>query len=202
MMKQGRIVGIALCLGCLLGGNSHAAAIGMPQPSARIGLAVGVANMTVKDTESGTASEWVARPLNLIYTDLLFLSNYRYWAEAFYQDAVLPAATHQLGQRVKQLGARLSLQAPLPFFTTIDSWLGAGLQLSSDRYDRRHNLDADGYLAQQFPDRSEIGAALLLNFVAEKNLGGLRVGVKAEQVIALGDGVSESTLALFLLFDF
>jgi len=181
--------------------NAEAIAIGMPLPSARLGLAVGVANLTVNDPIAETGNEWVIRPINIIYTDELIASR-RYWLEAFYQDAVLSASQHQLGQHVTQLGGRASLQRRVGTASIGESWLGAGLQASYDSYEKRHSVDSAGYLLASYLDRSGGQAALLLNYIFEKNISGRDVAIKLEQSIPLADGVSEFTIAVSLLFDY
>ncbi len=181
--------------------NAQAIAIGMPLPSARLGLAVGVANLSVNDPNAETGNEWVIRPINIIYTDELMASR-RYWLEAFFQDAVLPASQYQLGQHVTQLGGRASLQRRVGTVSVGASWIGAGLQVSYDSFEKRHTVDSAGYFLKSYPDRSGGQAAVLLNYMFEKNISGRDVGIKLEQSIPLADGVSEFTIAVSLLFDY
>ena len=117
-------------MACLASSEAYAVAIGMPEQTGRIGFAIGFANLSVKDPSGDTDAEWVVRPLNLIYTDKAF-DSYRYWAEGFYQDAVLSPSTSSIGQEVKQLGIKASLQTEVATHVIGTSWLGAGLQRSS-----------------------------------------------------------------------
>lgn len=200
-MEIRRFIFASLFLVILVPVDVQAMAIGMPLPTARLGVAVGLANVAVDDPVSETANEWLIRPINLIYTNEL-LSARRYWLEAFYQDAVLPASQSRIGQHVKQLGLRASLQQRLGTGTIGESWLGAGLQLSSDRFVNRHTVDSAGYLAQRYPDRSGGQAAILLSYVLERNMFNHDVAFKVEKSVPLSDGVSEFTLAVTLLFDY
>ncbi len=178
-----------------------AAAIGMPQQTAKLGFAVGVANISVKDPTGATDNEWVLRPLNLLYTNQAF-GLYRYWAEAFYQEAVLSASTSEIGQQVKQFGVKASLQREIASHNIGTSWLGVGLQLSYDRYEDRHTTDNSGFLAQVYPNRSGLEPALLLNYVLEKNIAGWNVAGKVEKSIPFSDGTSEFIISVGLLFSF
>lgn len=173
----------------------------MPLPTARLGFAVGLANVSVDDPVGETANEWLIRPVNLIYTNEL-LSSRRYWLEAFYQDAVLSASQNKIGQQIKQLGLRASLQQRLGADRIGYSWLGAGLQLSNDRFVNRHTVDSAGYLAQSYPDRSGGQAAFLVSYVLERKIYNRDVAFKLEKSVPFSDGVSEFTLAVTLLFDF
>ncbi len=189
------------CLAMFLSANVQAAAIGMPLPNAKLGFAVGVANLSVNDPTADSENEWVVRPINLIYTDELISLN-RYWLEAFYQDAVLSASQDRIGQHVKQIGLRASLQKHIGTARVGESWLGAGLQVSHDRFEKRHTVDSAGYLAQTYPDRSGVQTGLLLNYVLEKNIGSWDVAGKFEKNIPISDGVSEFTLSVVFLFTY
>ncbi len=181
--------------------NVQATAIGMPLPAARLGFAIGVANLSVNDPIADSDNEWVIRPINLIYTDEL-ISSKRYWLEAFYQDAVLSASQDQVGQHVKQFGLRASLQQHIGTARVGESWLGGGLQVSHDRFENRHTVDSAGYLAQTYPDRSGLQTGLLLNYVLEKSVGSWDVAGKVEKNIPISDGVSEFTLSVVFLFTY
>ncbi len=198
-IKQLRL--FIFCFAMFASANVQAAAIGMPLPSAKLGFAIGVANLSVNDPVADSDNEWVIRPINLIYTDELISSN-RYWLEAFYQDTVLSASQNQVGQHVKQLGLRASLQQHIATVRIGESWLGAGLQVSHDRFEKRHTVDSAGYLAQTYPDRSGLQAALLLNYVLERNIGGWDVAGKFEKSIPISDGTSEFTFSVVFLFNY
>lgn len=190
-----------VCLCCLANDQVWAAAIGMPARDDRFGLGLGYARLTVEDPQGPSAAEWVARPLNLVYTAPA-RDPYRYWAEAFYQDAVLPASTTEIGQRVLQLGIRASLQRQVSSHTMGGSWLGLGLQLARERFEDRHRLDNAGFLGHSFPDRSESKAALLLSYTLEREIQGWDVAAKLEQSLPVGDGTREFSLAIIVLFGF
>ncbi len=197
-LKRGRGV-LGVWLLCLVSGPVSAAAIGMPERSDRIGLGLGYARLTVEDPAGASAAEWVVRPLNVVYTQPAS-GPYRYWAEAFYQDAVLPASTTDIGQRVRQLGLRASFQRRLGVPTVGSSWLGAGVQLARERFENRHRLDGAGFLAQSYPQRSEFIPALLLNYIVEAGLNGWDMAVKLEQSLPAGDGSREFSLSVIVLF--
>lgn len=184
----------------LMGAKAFAVAIGMPEEGARWGYALGAARVSVDDPDTASRSEWALRPLNLIYTDRWFYDA-RYWGEAFYQETALDAGAGQVGQQVKQFGARLSLQKSLALTPAIAPWFGAGLQLSHNRFHKRHTVDSDGYLVASYPDRNEFHAALLLNLVVEQRLNrNWDVAAKLEQVVPLAEGVSESSVSAVLLY--
>ena len=200
-MEIRQLIFAVLCLVMLVPINVQAMAIGMPLPTARLGLAVGIAHLSVNDPIAETGNEWLISPINLIYTDELLASN-RYWLEVFYQDALLSASSDQVGQHVKQLGLRASLQRRFATSGAGESWLGAGLQLSYDRFENRHRVDSAGYLLQSYPDRSGGQSALLVNYVFETNAFGRDIAYKLEHSFPLADGVSKFTMAVSFLFGY
>ncbi len=184
----------------LTGGTAFAAAIGMPEEGGRWGYSLGVAHVAVDDPDAATRKEWALRPLSLVYTDR-WLYGTRYWGEAFYQETALDAGAGQIGQQVRQLGARLSLQKSLPLSSVVTPWFGVGVQLSHNQFHKRHTIDSDGYLMVSYPDRNEFHASLLLNMVVEYRLyRNWDVAAKLEQVVPLAEGVSESVISAVLLY--
>ncbi len=184
----------------LTAGNAYAVAIGMPEEGGRWGYSLGVAHVTVDDPDDATRNEWALRPLSLVYTDR-WLYNSRYWGEAFYQETALDAGVGQVGQQVRQLGARLSLQKSLALSSVVTPWFGVGVQLSHNQFHKRHTIDSDGYLVGSYPDRNDFHAALLLNLVVERRLNrNWDVAAKLEQVVPLAEGVSEFVMSAVLLY--
>ncbi len=185
---------------CLVSGNAFAAAIGMPEQAGRWGYSLGVAYATVDDPDAATRHDWALRPLNLVYTDT-WRYDTRYWGELFYQESALDAAPGKIGQESRQLGARLSLQKSVLLSPAIVPWLGVGLQLSYDQFQKRHTVDSDGYLIGTYPDRDGLHATLLLNMVLERRIsrdwGG---ALKLEQAVPLAEGVSELVISAVLLY--
>lgn len=198
---KAKLVSIVVVLGTLMSNNAMAAAIGMPQQTARLGFLLGFANFSVDDPNGDSEDDWAIRPINAVYTDRAF-DKYRYWAEAFYQDTVLSASSTQIGQQVTQLGIRGSIQLEMARHSIGTSWLGTGLQFSYDNYRNRHTIDDAGFLAQTYADRSGLEPALLINYIYEKKLAGWDLAGKLEKSIAVGDGASELSFSLVVLFSY
>lgn len=177
-----------------------AAPLGLPQSTAKIGYSAGVARVSVDDPEGQTKSNIGGQPIGLIYTDW-FLGGYRYWTEAYYYSATLDDTSNNIGQDVERYGLRFSLQKNFRIVQAWAPWLGAGLDVSQAKYTVRHTKDSEGFLLNQYPDRSETAVSLLVNAVSEWSLSqDWSVALKLEQSIPLSSDVSEFLVSGVLLY--
>ncbi|HEX22162.1 MAG TPA: hypothetical protein ENH21_01885 [Chromatiales bacterium] len=164
-----------------------------------IGYAIGATQVSVDDPRGDTETVWALQPATLIYTARL-MSGVRYWSELYYYTANLGAAMDRIGQDVEQFGLQVSLQKSLPVSPGWVTWFGAGIGVSQTNYTTRYTIDNEGYLLARYPDRSDTGAALLLNFVSEWSLSrNWSLGVKLEQAVAVA-GDTEGSRGLLALF--
>ena len=183
----------------LSSGVVHAAAVGMPEHVFRLGLAVGGSQISIDDPDGSTADEWSLQPFNLIYVNRIN-SGLRFWAEAYYQDTTLSASSENIGQNIQHYGTRFSLQKPVVLGQAWAPWFGVGIQLADVQFEDRHTKDKDGFLLQSFPNRSEFISSLLLNFASEWRIGRRwDAGLKLEQAIPLGEGVTSFSMSVLLL---
>ena len=187
---------LALCL--LLGvAGAQAAALGQPLRQSMVGYALGAVSVSVHDPDGETAETWAFQPVTLIYSARL-ASGIRYWSELDYFQTSLDASSTRVGQDVKQLGLRLSLQKSLPVSPAWVTWLGIGLGARHTAYSNRHTVDADGFLLARFADRRQTRAEAVLNFVSEWSLSrDWRLGLTLEQALAANtQGQTRGLLAL------
>ncbi len=186
-------------LALVMSGEVTAAAIGMPESTARVGYAAGFSRLVVDDPAGSTAAKWAVQPFTLIYTDWL-TSGLRYWAEVYYHTASLDAGPNKIGQDVSRSGARLSVQRGVNLGGW-SPWLGAGLVVSRDDYSGRHTEDEDGFLLSAYADRAETGVGLALQAVSEWPLSRQwDLSAKLEQVIPVSGGVGETALSFGILY--
>ena len=150
-----------------MSGELRAAALGLPENTARIGYAVGMSRLIVDDPAGSTKAAVSVRPLTLIYTDWLQSGGLRYWIEGYYASATLDAGANEVGQDVSRAGARVVLQRNIPLGSW-SPWLGLGLDVSRNRYSKRHTEDRDGFLLAAYPDRSKTGVGIVVHAVSEK----------------------------------
>jgi hypothetical protein len=183
--------------------DASAAAIGMPDQTARVGLMAGAMMPSIDASADGASADGNVLPTAaIVYTDRLS-ARLRYWAEAYYQQAGQEATTSEIGQNIAQLGARLSLQRRVPAVLGWRPWLGVGLDLSQVRYTDRHRVDAGGFLSRSYADRTEFQPALLFNLVTEWNLTRQwDVIGRLEHMTPLQDGIGGLSLSLGAVFTY
>ncbi len=195
-MKNACLFVVILCVSF----PAFGAALGQPKRTSKVGYAIGAAHVSVDDPLGDTESTWTFRPLMLIYTARL-TSGVRYWTELSYHTAGLEAAKDRIGQDVEQFGFQISLQKSLPVMPGWITWFGTGIGVSQTNYTTRHTIDNEGYLLARYPDRSDTGAALLLNVVSEWALDrNWSLGVKLEHAVAMAGDTGGSRGSLTLLY--
>ena len=183
-----------------MSGELRAAALGLPENTARIGYAVGLSRLAVDDPAGSTKAAVSVRPLTLIYTDWLQSGGLRYWIEGYYASATLDAGANEVGQDVSRAGARVVLQRNIPLGSW-SPWLGLGLDVSRNRYSKRHTEDRDGFLLAAYPDRSTTGVGIVVHAVSEWAVApAWDVLGKLEQVFAVSGDVSETALSIGVLY--
>jgi hypothetical protein len=179
---------------------ANAAAIGLPDSTARIGYGLGIGHISVDDPKGDSDTKWSPLPLNLIYTDWL-TSDIRYWTEVFYYDSSLDAGTDKIGQNINHYGIRFSLQKSLRISPMWAPWFGAGLGFSHANYTDRHIIDNDGYLVESYPDREESLVALILNITNEWPVQhNWTIGAKLEQSIPVDNKLADFMATLIFVY--
>ncbi len=191
---------VLMLLAMLIGRPVYAGALGLPESTARLGYAVGVAAVSVDDPAGDAGREWTMLPMTLIHTDWLF-GDIRYWSAFFYYKASLDAAVNKVGQNVEQYGLRFSLQKSLRVARLWAPWFGVGIAASRATYTTRHIVDADGFLIDTYPDREQTSVALLLNVVSEWSLTrDWDIGAKLEYAIPVDGDIDETSALITLLY--
>lgn len=198
--KIGPLFGVLVASCLLMPSYSTAAPLGLPKNTGKIGYSIGTSNVSIDDPNGATTDEWAAQPFNLIYTDWLF-RDIRQWTELYYYKTSLEADDSNIGQNIKRLGLRFSLQKTYRLTQSWSPWFGAGVDLSNNKYSTRHTKDSDGFLIESFDDRDETSFSLLLNVLSEWSLQkDWTVGAKLEQTIPVDGDITEFTAALTVLY--
>jgi len=186
-------------LGLSLSGQVSAAAIGLPENTARIGYAVGVSRLAMDDPDGSTKAAVGVQPLTLIYTDWL-PRGWRYWAEGYYFRTSLDASTSDIGQDASRIGARLAVQRNVQWGKW-SPWLGVGLDISRNHYSKRYTVDSDGFLLNAYPDRSSTALGITAHIVSEWALArDWDLSTKLEQVFPVNGGITETSLSVGVLY--
>ncbi len=81
-------------------------------------------------------------------------------SEGTYYDFELDASTSKIGQQVKTISLATYYESRLKWGRDFKPWAGVGLVINMDEFSKRHTIDKDGFLAQQFPDQSGTNFAL------------------------------------------
>lgn len=182
--------------------DAQAAAIGMPERTARIGLLLGLMSPSLDPAPEGQlADDEPLQQVSLAYTDWRS-RDLRYWAEAYYSKAGQRATSDRIGHNVAQVGGRLSLQKNF-HAGTWRPWLGLGLDLSQVRYTSRHSVDIGGFLVRNYPDATDTQAAVLVTLVSEWHLSRRwDVAGRIEQMLPVGDGLGGFSVSIGALFTY
>lgn len=191
---------LTVCSPFIMLSATHAAPLGLPKSTAKIGYAIGAAYVSVDDPQTDKAGEWAGQPLNLIYTDWL-VTDIRYWTSLYYLKANLDASNGTAGQDAERYGLRLSLEKSIRLTRSWAPWFGIGIDISKANYSVRHTVDEDGFLLETFPDRSETTAALVFSALSEWSVArDWSVGLKLEQSVPATGDISEFLTSVAILY--
>ncbi len=187
-------------LTAVIGSDVHASAIGAPEKTGRIGYGITAGLVSVEDPNGKSERVSDLFPFNLVYTDQ-WLGGFRYWAELFYQETTFDASTSDVGQDASRLGLRLSVQKRLRIPQPWEIWGGIGLYAGREEFTVRHTVDADGFLSQAFPDRSETILGVQFDLVSEWTLNRRwDIATKALYSLPFGDGIEELSISVLFLY--
>ncbi|NOZ53764.1 MAG: hypothetical protein GXP08_11620 [Gammaproteobacteria bacterium] len=188
------------CLSYIIINSVHAAPLGLPKSTAKVGYAIGAANVSVDDPETGSSTKWGVQPTSLIYTDWL-VTDIRYWTTLYYLKTKLDASTDNTGQDATRFGVRFSLQKSLRLTHAWAPWFGIGIDVSRAQYTVRHTVDEEGFLLETFPDRSETTAAVVFSALSEWSLTrDWSVGLNFEQSLPITGDISEFLTSVAILY--
>lgn len=199
-MKKTALATAALCW--FFAQAAQAAAIGEIERTAKIGFAVSALNLSIDDPDGSTGTETEVSPVNLFYTDL-FLEDYHYWAEFFYQSATFEASTSNIGQEVSRLGFRMSIQKEFNVSPTWKMLGGVGAYVSKEEFTDRFTKAEDGFLLDRYADRSENILGALIEGVVTRNIGERwDLMFRGAYEIPFGDGVEALSVSAGLMYGF
>lgn len=168
----------------------------------KYGVAGNIGNFSVEDPDGDTASQ------NSTYLSGILLTpvnrnnpSMRLWYEFSFRSFDLDASTSNIGQEVNSLSISATLQKGWSTKTIDAYWVGIGAALSLDDYSDRFKLDNQGFLSQQFNDRSETILGIIFN--AGFNMPaakGYMYGFNFNFHLPIDDGVSGISTSLFVMW--
>jgi len=183
----------------LFSANSYAV-IGLPENTARYGMALGSAQIDIDEPDGGSPQASSTVPINLIVTDWL-VSGSRYWLELFHVKNSYQASETIVGQNIRHTTLRAYIQKNLKVSPKFSPWLGAGLTVSQTRYSTRHTEASDGYLLQKLDDRSSNTLGFVINAVVDWEVKrNWFAGLKADQTFNFGNNLNARGAAMYFLY--
>ena len=158
---------------------------------------------TVKDPNKSTGntndlsiSGIMTMPINRNY------SAWRYWFEVGYNSFELDATNMEIGQRVTSASFTSIAQYGFSVSPDYRPWIGLGVGVGLNDFVDRLTLDEDGFIDEEFKDRSVTSLFIVFNSGASlrKTQAGLVFGVSFSHKVPLDDGIESSTLDFFFLY--
>jgi hypothetical protein len=181
--------------------TAWAGVIGLPQQTAKVGVASGGGLFKVYDPNGDTAQALAVQPLQIFVTDWL-VGRTKYWLTFYNQQYVLTASEQNIGQAVEQNGMRVLVQQNLALHRYWMPWVGVGFDVNYGEYRLRHHMDSDGYLTQRFADRDGINAGVVFSLTSEWQLShSLSAGFQIEQVVPLGPTSRSTTATVLFMYN-
>ena len=199
-MKRTIILILFIQFGVVATGN--AAALGMAKTTVNIGYGMGFSRLQVDDPDGDTETAVAFQPIRLIFSDWTESGN-RIWLETYFQNTELRASETLIGQYVEHAGMRFQVQRNFALHRHFKPWFGVGLDISVSRYIRRHTMDDEGFLLQDFGSRSNNASGVVLSAMNQWRVNSeWDVGARIEQLIATQNAIDETSLSMFFLFKF
>ena len=145
MFMRGALFVLFLCLSGIVFGAEEQHGFGF-QPSLLV--------LTLDDPAGETDSLETLVPLSLFYS-LGSGRDLRYLAEATYVEGQVDAAVDRVGEGVTSSIIGISIQRRFRIARNWKPWLGGGVSYFNNRFENRHTIDSEGFLAEHYGNRSE-----------------------------------------------
>lgn len=182
--------------------NSNRSDNGLISSSSKIKLGFGTAiNRTSVSDNIGQTNSAVSAQALSIYFSNYFIKDTRYLSEVHISNYGFEADETHIGQEVSQLGFRFSVQKKQRIVNNLSPWIGAGLGLSNSSFKKRHSVDSDGFLIEQYDNKTEPGFSVLLNVMEKWSLNSdLEIAAKIEYSLPVMQAVSRVSVGFILFF--
>lgn len=180
--------------------QSHAAAIGVIPSTLQIAWGSNINWVNVNDQNGQSDNKFSTQTGSLFITDWLS-SNSRFLAELYTSNYAFTATGSHTGQQVNNRGLRLSLQGKTIGLKNLSPLFGLGIDLAYSKFSKRHKVDNDGYLIEQFEDISKPSYKIILNVMeswswTEK----IKIGFKLEYSIPITQAIHGFSSSVLLLY--
>lgn len=166
------------------------------------GIAPSVAMVSVKDPDGSTKSSATASLTNFLVTQSVGRDRLLY--QGYYQTFSPKAGISDIGQNVEIIGVNISGQMALRNtrrFSLWAPWAGLGLGAAQGKYKLRHTIDQDGYLLNEYADRSRLNYYLVGNLSNEWALKkGWSTGVTLQYQHPIAGDIKLLSIAFTILY--
>lgn len=166
------------------------------------GVAPSVATVLVKDPDGNTKSGTTASLTNFLVTQAV--GRDRLFYQGYFQAFSLKAGVSDIGQNVENIGVNVSGQIALRNargFSPWTPWAGLGLGAAQGKYKLRHTIDQDGYLLNEYADRSRLNYYVVGNLSNEWALKkGWGTGVTLQYQHPITGGIKSLSVAFTILY--
>ena len=185
---------------CCLSASVFASAFGLPKSTLKYGVGTYAGLYSVNDPKGGTLQKPYVQPYNFIISDWLPNAS-KYHAEFYYNSMSFDAEADKIGQNATQYGSRISGLVTLGRFKSIHPWFGLGVDLSYSEFSERHRIDSDGFLVQQYSNRQNLNASLIMQLMNEWQIERYwDAGIKAQYTLPVTDSVESKAVAVYLMY--
>ena len=178
----------------------------------QLGLGLKLSRVSVEDSIGETNKLHSAQAFSVYFTNRVSnafakyfsmpaLLNVRYLSELYVGSYAFEADTRHVGQQVTQLGFRFTLQKKVFFAKNIDPLFGMGLDVTNSNFQKRHDVDSEGFLTNEYANKSSPGVGLTFNIMKTwTNISDMDIASKLEYTLPMGSELSHVSLGIILFF--
>lgn len=180
--------------------NIQAAALGLPEFTAKFGFGTKISQVYVNDSQGHTAKVFAPQSTSIYVTDTL-TKNSHYLAEAYIASYAFKAEGLRVGEIANQNGMRFSVQTNVRMNKYIAPWLGLGGDISYINFRKRHTIDDEGYLLDQYSDKSIPAVGFLVNVMEKWSVNpSFDIAAKLEYSVPITQTVNGLSGSIIFLF--
>jgi len=166
----------------------------------QLGFGTKLSHVSIDDDLGQTESVVSAQALSIFFTNH-FMKDTRYLSEVHISNYAFEADTSHIGQEVSQLGIRFSVQKQKTFFQNFSPLFGVGVELSNTSYNKRHTVDSDGFLVNQFDSTSKINLGILFNMIKKWSINSeIDLAIKLEYSLPVAQAINRVSLGFIIFF--
>ena len=127
--------------------------------------------------------------------------DFRYLFDASYVSGEVDAGVNQVGQEFTATFFGVGMQKKFRLGRSWKPWVGASVTYINATFEKRHEIDTDGFLVAQYPDRDVSGFGLTVTATSYWALNdSFDLGIHAAIDIPINTDVTRAGVGLSLLF--